>query len=487
MAGISDLKILFVASEVAPYAKSGGLGDVIGSLPHALKALGADVRVVFPKYKSINPERLAGLIFVDSFVTSLNWRHQNTSIHMLNNSVPTYLIENDYYFGRDGFYGYWDDDERFAFFTKAAVEFLNYIDFKPDILHFNDWQTGLGSVYLKDNYGGFTFYKDMKTVFTIHNMQYQGNFDREALHHVDLNDGYFDTKKMEFHGRISFMKAGIVYADAVTTVSNTYSREIQTAQYGYGMDGLLRAYNHKLYGILNGIDVGDYNPETDPHIPFHFNSQSMEKKKEAKHALQKELGLPESHAPIISIVSRLADQKGLDLVAVALEELMGMDIQLVVLGTGDGRYEHLFKHMAWRFPHKLSANIYFSEPMARKIYAASDMFLMPSLFEPCGLGQLIAMRYGTVPIVRQTGGLRDTVTHFNSCTREGNGFVFNDYVASGMMWAVHQGLQTYWNAPDDWQQVVSNAINSDFSWKASALRYAQLYESLTKKRCISAF
>ncbi len=478
MSDISDLKVLFVATEITPYAKSGGLGDVIGSLPKELKRLGADVRIVFPKYSLIDEKLLKGLEYVDSFVIRLSWRNQSCSIYTIDDETPTYLIENDFYFGREGFYGFWDDDERFAFFTKASIELLNVIEFKPDIIHFNDWQTGLGPVYLRDNYGGFIFYHDMKSVFTIHNLQYQGNFTKGYLDHVDLNNGYFTPDKLEFYGRVSFMKGGLVYADAVTTVSETYAKEIQTEEYGFGMDGLLRQCNHKLTGILNGIDVEQNDPKTDTRLFANYDKDSLENKKKNKYALQKHLGLPVCDKPLISIISRLVDQKGLDIVAVCLEELMNMDVQIVVLGTGDGRYEHLFKHTQWLYPDRISANTFFSGDLAQKIYAGSDMFLMPSLFEPCGLGQLFAMRYGTVPIVRKTGGLTDTVTQYNYTTKKGNGFIFEDYLASGLMWAVKEALNCFYNYPEDWEQVIKNSMECDFSWKASAKKYLELYLKL---------
>ena len=475
---IFPLKILIVATEAAPFVKSGGLGDVIGSLPKALRDLGVDVRVAIPKYRTIPPASLDGLTFVDAFTISLNWRNQSASIYMLDDDTPVYFVENEHYFGREGLYGYGDDDERFAFFTKSALEMLNVVGFEPDIVHFNDWQTGLGSVFLKDHYHGFTLFNRIKTVFTIHNIQYQGNFPREALERVYLNDSYFTADKLEFYGRINFMKAGLLYADAITTVSESYSAEIQTARYGYGLDGLLHAQNHKLHGILNGIDAERHNPATDKALFVNFDHNSLDKKAENKAALQAHLGLPQKDVPVISIISRLADQKGLDLVAVALDELLHMDIQLVVLGTGDGRYEHLFKEAAYHHPEKISANIFFSTDLSQKIYGGSDMFLMPSLFEPCGLGQLFAMCYGAVPIVRRTGGLADTVQQFDPASGTGNGFLFDDYDAYGMMWGIQQAVHTYTHTPKNWRKLVQNAMLCDFSWAQSAQKYITLYQQI---------
>ncbi|MDR1638120.1 MAG: glycogen synthase GlgA [Clostridiales bacterium] len=472
------LKILLVASEVTPYAKSGGLGDVAGSLPQALKSLGADVRVVFPKYKTADESSMKNLRYVDSFTVNLSWRRQSASIFQFDGDgdVPMYTIQNDYYFNRDGFYGYGDDFERFAFFSKAAVEFLAKVDFKPDVLHFNDWQTGLGCVYLSEIYKGFLFFENMKSLFTIHNLQYQGVFGRDALWAAGLDDTYFTNGALEFYSNVSFMKAGLVFSDAVSTVSETYAKEIQTSQYGYGMDGLLRSRSDKLFGIVNGVDA-KVTTENNTHLYKNYSIDDLDSKKYNKRKLQEHLGLPVTDAPMIAIISRLVDQKGLDLVAVAIDDLMSRDLQLVVLGTGDGRYEHLFKDWAARHPQKLSANILFDNDLAQKIYAGADMFLMPSLFEPCGLGQIFAMKCGTAPIVRKTGGLADTVTHYNESTGLGTGFIFDDYVASGMMWAVKEAIKIY-NKPKAWKKLVHNAMTEDFSWGKSAEKYIELYESL---------
>jgi len=473
------LKILFVSTEVSPYAKSGGLGDVAGSLPGALRSRGVDARVVFPRYKTVREDLMPNLRYVDSFAVNLSWRRQSASIYTFDSDVPMYMIQNDYYFGRDGFYGYSDDYERFAFFSKAAVEFLTKIDFQPDVVHLNDWQTGLYPVYLRDIYGGFLFFQNVKTLFTIHNLQYQGVFGREILWNIDLNDGYFTGGKLEFYGKVSYMKAGLTYADAISTVSETYAQEIKTGQYGYGMDGILRDRGGRLFGITNGIDVGyqKNDPATDPDIFVNYTSKTLDKKKENKKQLQAYLNLPQTDAPMIAIISRLVDQKGMDLVAVAMNELMSMDIQLVVLGTGDGRYEQLFKSNAWYNPGKLSANILFDDKLAKRIYASADMFLMPSLFEPCGLGQLFAMCYGTAPIVRRTGGLVDTVSHFNEQTGKGTGFMFDDFLASGMMWAVKEAIRVYGDKKN-WRKLMRNCMACDFSWDKSAGKYIALYEKL---------
>ena len=473
------LKILFVSTEVSPYAKSGGLGDVAGSLPKALRTRGVDVRVVFPRYKTVREDLMPNLEYIDGYTVNLSWRRQSASIYTFTSDVPMYMIQNDYYFGRDGFYGYSDDYERFAFFSKAVVEFLIKIDFQPDIIHFNDWQTGLIPVYLRDLYGGFLYFQRMKTLFTIHNLQYQGGFGRDILWAIDLNDGYFTSSKLEFYDKVSYLKAGLVYSDAISTVSESYVKEIINGQYSFGMDGILRERGDRVFGITNGIDVGykEDDPATDPEIFVNYTSESLDKKKENKRQLQAELNLPQIDVPMIAIISRLVDQKGFDLVAVSMSELMSMDIQIVVLGTGDGRYEHLFKHNAWHNPDKLSANTFFEDKFAKRIYASADMFLMPSLFEPCGLGQMFAMRYGTVPIVRRTGGLIDTVSHFNEQTGAGTGFMFDDYVASGMMWAVKEAIRVYYDK-NNWGKVMKNCMACDFSWDKSAKKYITLYNKL---------
>lgn len=481
------MKVLFVASEVRPFSKSGGLGDVAESLPRALRAHGVDVRVVLPKYGNIPAPLLKDAKYIGSLNTHLSWREQGASIYTIEpktkteniNDFQVYLIENDYYFGRDGYYGYGDDFERFAFFSKVSLEFLTKVDFKPDIVHFNDWQTGLGCTYLRDIYKGFKFYENMKSLFTIHNLRYQGSFGREVLWSVGLNDGYYTNGDLEFYGNVSLLKAGVIHADAVSTVSETYASEIQTFSYGYGMDGLLykRGENGRLFGIVNGIDVVQNDPATDKRIFFNYNSENVnEIKPKNKRSLQKLLGLPERDVPMIGIISRLANQKGFDIISVSMDEIMSKDVQFVVLGTGEGRYEELFRNFAWRYPDKLSAQITFNDELAQRIYAGADIFLMPSVYEPCGLGQMFAMRYGTIPVVRKTGGLADTVRHFGPDTLDGNGFMFEDFVASGLMWALNQAIGYY--TTDHWPIIMKNAMNCDFSWNKSAKAYVDLYKWL---------
>jgi len=477
------LKVLLVSTEVNPYSKSGGLGDVAGSLPKALRDIGVDMRVALPKYMSIPEKYMTNIRKVSEFTVHLSWRAQNATVYALDSfgdGDSVYFIENDFHFARENFYGYGDDFERFAFFSKAALEMLSQIDFQADIIHFNDWHTGLGPTYLRDVYKGFTYYSKMKSLFTIHNLHYQGVFGRDVLWSVGLNDGYFMGGDLEFYGNISYLKAGIMHANAVSTVSETYAQEIQTPSYGYGMDGLLRnrAAEGKIYGITNGIDEETNNPETDSRIFVNYNADSLEKKRMNKYRLQEELGLPVGKMPMFSMITRLVEQKGLDILSVIMDELLSMDIQLVVLGTGEGRYENMFKHYAWRYPTKVSANIRFNADLAQQLYAASDIFMMPSVYEPCGLGQLFAMRYGTIPLVRRTGGLADTVAHFNRETGEGNGFSFEDYVASGLMWAIRQALELY-DTPH-WDTIIRNAMSGNYSWNLAAKQYVDMYNEIKK-------
>ncbi len=470
------LKVLIAATEVSPYAKSGGLGDVTGSLPKALKKAGIDVRVVFPKYRTIKEDLLFSCEYLTGFDVTLDWRMQKADVYQIMSAeVPTYMIGNDFYFGRGGYYGYGDDNERFAFFSKAAIEFLDYIDFVPDVIHCNDWQTGPMCVYVKDVYSKIKYFSKIKTLYTVHNLQYQGMFTRDTLTMMELNDGYFVGDKLEFYNMVNYMKAGLLYSDAVNTVSETYAKEIQTGEYGYGLDGVLRAVDFKLYGIVNGIDYDINNPATSTKLPANFSASDMSGKRECKMQLQGQLGLKvDPDIPVFGLISRLVDQKGINLVLQAAQELLSKNVQLVVLGTGDYHYENIFKDLAFRYHDKVSSNILFNDTLAQQIYAGSDMFIMPSLFEPCGLGQLFAMSYGTVPVARATGGLVDTISDGH------NGFLFKDYDCGGLMWAVNRALEVYENK-DEWNKMVHNAITTRFSWDDSAKKYIEIYEKITKE------
>ncbi len=475
------LKVLMVASEVSPFAKSGGLGDVTGSLPKALKDKGVEICVVFPKYKSVKQEYVDSAEYVTGYDVTLDWRVQHADIFKLKSEVTTYMIGNDFYFGnRDGYYGYGDDCERFTFFSKAALELINYIDFIPDVIHTNDWQTGLVSLYLKDRYSKINFYKNIKSLYTIHNLQYQGVFPSRSLSMMELDYGYLTPDKLEFYGAVNLMKGGLVYADAINTVSKTYAEEVKRPEYGYQLDGVMRSRENVLYGIVNGIDYEENNPATSNKIFVNYDVNSLEKKKENKFKLQEELGLPVSEAPMISIISRLADQKGINLLLDIASELLSKDVQLVVLGTGNSYFEYRFRELQSWYPQKVSANITFNDILAQKIYAGSDIFLMPSLFEPCGLGQLFAMSYGTVPVVRTTGGLVDTVGHYDPETGKGNGFKFQDFLGSGLMWGINEALKAY-EDKETWMKIVKNAITTRFSWENSAQEYINIYNKICGK------
>lgn len=471
------LKILIVSSEAAPFVKSGGLGDVVGSLPKALRKLGADVRVVIPKFRKIKNENYIDVEYLGCFDVKLGWRTQKAGVLFKNGEVPTYFIENDFYFGRDELYGYDDDNERFAFFSKAVLDMLPFVDFVPDIIHCNDWQTGPVPMLLRETYKKITYLKDIKTIYTIHNLQYQGNFDPSSMEMLDLPWYLYDNGTVEFYGRMSYMKAGLVYADIISTVSETYADEIQTEEYGYGFDGIIRARKDRLRGIINGIDYEANNPETDKRIDVNYSANNAEAKKENKRLLQERLGLEQRDVPMICMISRLADQKGLDILANAMERLMQNDIQFVILGTGEKRYEDMFRYYENRWKGRFCSCIMFDDTLAQKIYASGDMFLMPSRFEPCGLGQMFSLRYGTVPVVRKTGGLADSVEQFNGETGTGNGFLFETYDAEGILWAVGEALKIYTDT-DKWNTLVKNCMNTKLSWSDSAEKYMELYKEM---------
>ncbi|MGG3505140.1 glycogen synthase GlgA [Paenibacillus lautus] len=478
------MKLLFAASECGPYIKTGGLADVIAALPKSLRGMGEDIRVVLPKYRGIPDDYRERMAHVGETRVRVGWREQYCGIESLvEDGVTIYFVDNEYYFAREGIYGYMDDGERFSFFNRAVLEILPVIGFQPDVLHCHDWHTAMIPLLLEDVYRHDPYYAGIRTVFTIHNLLYQGVYPYEVL--VDLlgiHSRHFTAEGVEYYGNVNFMKAGIVYADHVTTVSPTYASEIQTGYYGYGLDGLLSAQGSRLSGIVNGIDTKSYNPATDPHIAMKYRS-GLSKKTQNKIALQEELNLPVApHIPLMSMVTRLVDSKGLDLLIRILDELLYYDeIQFVVLGTGDPSYEHWFKEAANRYPNKMSAQIRFNEPLSRRFYAGSDLFLMPSKFEPCGISQLIAMRYGSVPIVRETGGLNDTVHAYNEYTGEGNGFSFKDYNAHDMMNTIRRATSLY-RMPEHWRKVTKNALGGDYSWNVSAKEYQEIYHQITQSQ-----
>lgn len=473
-------KILMCSSEVAPFAKTGGLGDVLGALPQALAKLGDDVRVVMPKYGCIPQEYTEKMEFCFFIYVPLGWRRKYCGVFKLEkDGVTYYFIDNEYYFG-DPYLYKWNDLERFAFFDKACLEILTHIDFKPDVIHTHDWQTGMIPVLLNAYYINNEFYRGIKTMFTIHNLRYQGIYSMDIVaDFFSIGPEYFTNDKLEFHGCANLLKGGIVYSDYVTTVSPTYAEEIKTPLGGEKLEGLLAARSNSLFGIINGIDYSVYNPKTDKFIYENYDVKTVkEKKKINKTKLQEQLGLPvDGEKAMIGIISRLVDQKGFDLIAAVMNELMNLDIQIVVVGTGEARYEEMFRQTAWYNPEKLSANIMFSNDLAHKVYAASDLFLMPSMFEPCGLSQMISFAYGTIPIVRETGGLKDTVIPYNEYTKAGTGFSFYPYNGNDMVYTLRMALGFFSNKTV-WNKLVSNAMKLDFSWTNSAKEYQKLYESL---------
>ena len=396
--------------------------------------------------------------------------------------VHFYFIDNEFYFNGYKPYGYIHQDiEKFGFFCKASLSAIPLTGFKPDIVHCHDWQTGIIPVYLKERFHEGEFYRDMKSIMTIHNLKFQGIYDMKTIKDVTgLPDSYFTPDKLEAYKDANFLKGGIVYADKITTVSRSYAEEIKTPFYGEKLDGLMRARSNDLWGIVNGIDYDEYNPETDTRIPHNYNQITFRKEKyKNKMDLQQELGLEVNPKKfMVGIVSRLTDQKGFDLIAYVMDELCAEDIQLVILGTGEERYENMFRHFDWKYNNRVSANIYYSEEMSHKIYAACDAYLMPSLFEPCGLSQLMALRYGTVPIVRETGGLRDTVEPYNQYESTGTGFSFRNYNAHEMLDTVNYAKSVYYNNKREWNKIVDRGMLTDYSWKTSALKYQELYDSL---------
>ena len=479
------MKVLYAAAEAVPFIKSGGLGDVAGALPQALRKKLVGVRVVLPLYQEIRQELKDTMTLKTEIWVPLAWRKQYCGIYEAKvNGVIYYLLDNKYYFGRKGLYGHYDDAERFAFFSRAVLEMIPHIDFEPDVINCNDWQTALIPLYLNRFYRNEgEIYANIKTVLTIHNIQYQGVFPGSITEYVlglsmeEFNNGY-----LEFDGCVNFLKTGILAADWVSTVSPTYAEELQYEFYGHGLQNILRNERQKTSGIINGIDYEAFNPETDPAIFKNYTIDTLEDKKFNKVELQELLGLPVNpDIPMIAMVTRLVDHKGLDLISAVLYSILAEDVQLVVLGTGDWVYEELFKKAQDSYPNKVSANLTFNTGLAQKIYAGADLFLMPSKSEPCGLSQMIAMRYGTIPVVRETGGLKDTVQSYNPETKEGCGFSFHDYNAHDMLNEIHRALYTYQDK-EAWTKLCKNAMSIDFSWNLPARQYLALYRKITGKR-----
>ena len=475
--------ILFIASECAPFIKTGGLADVVGSLPKSFNKDEFDCRIIMPKYMCMKWEFVQRLEYVTHFYMNLNWRSQYVGIFkVVHDGVTIYMIDNEYYFGGDKPYGHIKQDiEKFSFFSRAALSILPVIGFRPDVIHCHDWQTGLVPVYLKDCFAEGDFYRGIKSVMTIHNLKFQGIWDIKTVRDIaGLSDYYFTSDKLEAYNDANMLKGGVVYADRVTTVSDTYAEEIKVPFYGERLDGLMNARSNVLSGIVNGIDYEDYNSETDKNLAFPYSVDNFRKEKvKNKVALQEELNLPKDPKKMmIGIVSRLTDQKGFDLIAHVMDEICEEDVQIVVLGTGDEKYENMFRHYAWKYPEKVSANIFYSDALSHKIYGSCDAFLMPSLFEPCGLSQLMSLRYGTLPIVRETGGLKDTVEPYNEFEKTGTGFSFTNYNAHDMLHVVRYAVTTYYDKKREWNKMVERAMKADFSWGTSAKRYEELYENI---------
>ncbi len=478
-------KILFAASECVPFVKTGGLADVCGALPKEFDKAYWDVRVVLPNYSCIPEEYRNKFEYVTHFYMSAGEYIQDKYVGVLKyeyQGITYYFIDNQEYF--DSFLPYGDvryDIEKFTFFDKAVLSMLPLIDFQPQIIHCHDWQTGLIPVYLKNEFQGNPFFWGMKSVMTIHNLKFQGVWDIKTMKNLSgLSDDLFSADKLEFKKDANMLKGGLVYADYITTVSDTYAKEIQSAYYGEGLEGLLSARHFDMQGIVNGIDYEVYNPQTDPKIYTNYSSEDFRTKKwKNKVKLQEDLGLTvDKKKYMIGLISRLTDQKGLDLVDRVIEGIIDEHTQLVIIGTGEERYENMFRHFAWKYGDKISANICYSDDLAHKLYAAADAFLMPSRFEPCGLTQLISYRYGTVPIVRETGGLKDTVMPFNEYENTGTGFSFTNYNADEMLNTINYSKQVYFDKKRQWNQMVDRGIQADYSWKKSTGRYMNVYDYL---------
>ena len=456
------MKIVMCASEVVPFAKTGGLADVAGALPLALEEEGEEVIIVMPRYKSIqdskfNIKRLKG----------------DVSYSTVGKNIKVYFIENDAYFNRDNLYGektgdYPDNLDRFSFYCKKVLELLKEINFKPDVIHVHDWQASLVPVFLKNLYANDAFYKKTKTVLTIHNIGYQGLFPKDQFPKLGLDWNLFGIEGFEFYDQVNILKGGMIFSDVINTVSPTYAKEIQTKEFGFGLEGVLNKRRDSVFGILNGIDYAIWNPETDKYIAKNFSLKDTSGKLACKEDLQKFSKLPtKNDVPLIGIVSRLAQQKGFDILAEGIDEICKMNLQIVILGTGDIKYHEIMEEMVRKYPKVISLHLRFDDPLAHKIYAGSDIFLMPSRYEPCGLGQLISFRYGTIPLVFKTGGLADTVN-------EANGFVFDNYSRAALIETIKKTISTF-NSKKKWEALVAKAMKSDFSWEEQSRKYLEMY------------
>ena len=476
------MNILFATSECAPFIKTGGLADVAGALPKALAGNGHDVRVILPLYEGIGEEWRSQMTYLQCFHITLAWRSPYCGIFELKRDGVTYwFVDNEYYFKRSNIYGHYDDGERFAYFSRAVVESMGWLNWHPDVLHCNDWQTALAPIYLLEERHRIPQLCDTKSVFTIHNIEYQGRYGSQTLKDVfGLNDGYFNEHMLAYHGDVNLMKGAIYAADYVTTVSPTYADELQYSFYAHGLEGVIADNRHKLRGILNGIDTEVYDPWRDKGLTKFFSARQMAGKKNCKAALQQMSGLRENpDAPIIACVSRLVRHKGFDLVTAAIHEIMGMDVQMIVLGTGDWNYEEAFRQAQNQYPGRFAAHMMYSPNLSTAIYGGADLFLMPSISEPCGLSQMIAMRYGTVPVVRETGGLKDTVPPYRWDAGEGRGFSFADINAHDMVWVIREAVDLYHQNQAAWKKLQIAGMTADFSWDGPAREYEDIYCSIT--------
>ena len=476
------MKILYAASEAVPFCKTGGLADVAGSLPEALAAQGAEVAVVLPLYQKVRERFGSQLTFECYDYVDLAWRHSYCGLFSLEkDGVTWYFLDNEQYFNRPELYGYMDDGERFGFFSRAVVRMLPHFRFWPDVLHCNDWQTALVPIYLKDDGVREERFRSIRTVLSIHNIEYQGRYGRQTLGDLfGLDHGWADDGTILMDGDVNLLKGAILCADAVNAVSPTYANELKMPYFAHRLDGIMRRCGYKLSGVLNGIDVKRYDPATDSHIAANYTAEDMAGKQADKAELQKLMGLrQEPYVPIVGIVSRLVSHKGLDLVCEVLHDMMELPMQLVILGKGDRKYEEFFQWAANQYPGRMAVRLDYNEELSMAIYAGADLFLMPSRSEPCGLSQMIAMRYGTVPIVRETGGLKDTVTPYEAWRDAGNGFTFANYASSDMLYVIREAVYLYKDYPDAFARLRARAMACDFSWARSAGEYLHIYSAVT--------
>ena len=474
------MNILYVTGEAAPFIKTGGLADVAGSLPKAIRKNGHDIRVVLPLYSQIDEKYRKYFNYIGYFYVDIAWMHRYCGVFSFDyEGVTYYFLDNEMYFDRTNIYGEFDDAERFIFFSKAVVVLAKYLNFKADVIHSNDWHSALVSVYLNDFRSGDNFYKDTRSLFTIHNIKYQGIFSPDVFHMTGLDAKYMTYEDFEFNGAINFMKAAIVHSTKFNTVSDSYAEEIKEAFFGHGLESVVKHYSCKLYGIVNGIDYDSWNPNKDRNIAVNYSLSKFKLKKENKAYLQKVYGLPiREDVCMIGMVTRLNSMKGLDLLRHILEELLQEDIQFVVLGTGDYEYEEMFKYFEYKYPEKMASRMYFSTEEANQIYASSDLYMMPSISEPCGISQLIAMKYGSVPIVRETGGLKDTVQAYNIYDKKGTGFSFANINAHELLFKTKEAINMYYSEKTNFTNLAKEAMRAKFDWEKSSEKYIDLYRSL---------